>query len=138
MIETTKKQNPSFSIRFMCATAGVSASGFRRWRDNVSAVDARHDLLAADIEDVWRDSGCTYGPDRVHAELVRQGRSQCCERTIRKIMAAKGWASLHPKPWRCTTQPDGVAPAADLIRRDFTATRPGVRLVGDITQIDTS
>lgn len=137
MIEATKKQNLDSSIRFMCATAGVSASGFRRWRNNDSAVNDRHEKLAEDIKAVWRESGCIYGSDRVHAELIRQGRSQCCERTVRKIMVKEGWSSVHPKRWRCTTQSDGTPRAEDLIKQDFTATRPGVRLVGDITQIDT-
>ncbi|MEZ5382767.1 MAG: hypothetical protein R2754_13370 [Microthrixaceae bacterium] len=45
--------------------------------------------------------------------------------------------SCHPRPWRYCTQADGTPPASDLIRRDFNATEPGVRFVGDITQVDT-
>lgn len=52
-------------------------------------------------------------------------------------MAEAGLESCHPRPWRNLTQPDGTPPAVDLVRREFTASRPGVRLVGDITQIDT-
>ena len=52
-------------------------------------------------------------------------------------MARQGLVSCHPAPWRAATESDGSARPDDLIRRDFTATRPGVRLVGDITQIDT-
>ncbi|MFZ1447261.1 MAG: DDE-type integrase/transposase/recombinase, partial [Candidatus Microthrix parvicella] len=40
-------------------------------------------------------------------------------------------------PWRYCTKADGTPPAGDLIRREFNATEPGVRFVGDITQIDT-
>ena len=121
----------------MCAVAAVSPSGFRRWRDSVSAVVERHEGLACGIERVWRESGCTYGSRRVHAQLVREGKALCCERTVRQIMVDRGWSSVHPVPWRCTTQSDGTPPAADLLNRDFTAERPGVVLVGDITQIDT-
>ena len=60
-----------------------------------------------------------------------------CERTAPKIMAERGWSSVHPAPWRCTTQPDGTPPSPDLIGQDFTACSPGRKLVGDITQIDT-
>ncbi|MFE5163268.1 DDE-type integrase/transposase/recombinase [Streptomyces sp. NPDC056697] len=39
---------------------------------------------------------------------------------------------------RSLTRPDRQArPAPDLIGRDFTATRPGTRLVGDITYLPT-
>ncbi len=121
----------------MCIVAGVSPSGFRRWRDDTPAVVVRHNDLGTDIEAVWRESGCTYGSRRVHAELVRQDRSRCCERTVRQIMVANGWSSVHPAPWRCTTQSDGTPPSPDLLNRVFAADRPGEILVGDITQIDT-
>ncbi len=137
MIIVVKKQISTLSIRFMCNAAGVSESGYRNWRDTPSAVAARHDLLAVEIEAVWRDSRCAYGSDRVHAELVRQGKAKCCERTVRKIIEARGWSSVHPRSWRCTTQSDGSPPAPDLVKRDFTADRPGVRFVGDVTQINT-
>lgn len=137
MISVVEKQDTGPSIRLMCATASVSPSGYRNWRDTPDEVADRHEKLAAGIKKVWEESGCTYGSERVHAELVRSGDAQCCERTARKIMANRGWSSVHPRPWRCTTQSDGSPPAPDLIRRDFRASRPGVRLVGDITQINT-
>lgn len=60
-----------------------------------------------------------------------------CDRLVREIVAEQGLTSCHPAPWRHLTQSDGTPPAPDLIGRDFTAARPGIRLVGDITQIDT-
>ncbi len=46
--------------------------------------------------------------------------------------------ALQPRPFRTTTirgldEPDTV----DLVRRDFTAERPGIKVVGDITYIRT-
>ena len=137
MIAIVEKLNLELSIRFMCVVARVSPSGFRRWRDSVPAVVERHEGLACGIERVWRESMCTYGSRRVHAQLVREGKARCCERTVRQIMVDRGWSSVHPVRWRCTTQSDGTPPAPDLLKRDFTAERPGVALVGDITQIDT-
>ncbi|MBG6182030.1 transposase InsO family protein [Arthrobacter sp. CAN_A1] len=45
----------------------------------------------------------------------------------------------QPRPFRTTTAADAHAAAdmPDLIRRDFTADRPGIRSVGDITYIHT-
>lgn len=46
--------------------------------------------------------------------------------------------AVQPKPYRRTTIPGRADPAVpDLVRRDFTADRPGVKLVGDITYIPT-
>jgi len=89
-----------------------------------------------EVERVLRESGCAYGSKRVHAELARQGVGVGCERTTREIMAERGWSSVHPTPWRRTTQPDGTPPSPDLTGQEFTSCSPGRQLVGDITQID--
>ena len=45
----------------------------------------------------------------------------------------------QPKPWRRSlTEQDGQAgPIPDLVSRDFTAEKPGEKMVGDITYIET-
>lgn len=46
--------------------------------------------------------------------------------------------AVQPKPYKRTTIPGEPAqPVADLVARDFTAERPGTKLVGDITYIPT-
>lgn len=52
-------------------------------------------------------------------------------------MIEAGLAACQPRAWRCTTQPDGTDGPTDLVERDFTATTPGTKLVGDITYIRT-
>lgn len=46
---------------------------------------------------------------------------------------------MPPRPFRVTTEADaeGAAAIPDLVRRDFTADRPGIKFVGDITYIHT-
>ena len=45
---------------------------------------------------------------------------------------------VQPRPFRTTTEPDPHAPdSLDLVRRDFAAERPGIKVVGDITYIRT-
>ncbi len=53
--------------------------------------------------------------------------------------AGTGLAALQPRPWRqALTAADAGAPVLpDLVARDFTATAPGRKLVGDITYIPT-
>ena len=50
-----------------------------------------------------------------------------------------GLEPCQPKPWRHSlTEQDGQAgPIPDLVNRDFTADKPGQKMVGDITYIDT-
>jgi putative transposase len=134
MIATEK---PNYPISRMCAWASVSESGFHASRKReLSATAQRRVFLTGEIRRVFEGSNGVFGYRKVHARLVEEG-VKVCDRVVRDLMAAQGLVSCHPAPWRHLTQADGTAPAPDLVRRDFTAIRPGVRLVGDITQIDT-
>ena len=74
----------------------------------------------------------------MHAVLVRSGVSVDDE-TVRKLMRELGLEPCQPRPWRRSlTEQDGSAGAIpDLVNRDFTASRPGEKMVGDITYIET-
>ncbi len=79
----------------------------------------------------------TYGYRRVHAALVRGGE-QASPELVRRLMRQAGLVACQPRPWRKTTiAGEGPAAAPDLVARDFTATQPGTKLVGDITYIRT-
>ena len=132
------EEKPSeFPVARMCTWAGVSESGFYAWRRRTPSPSARRrEWLAGEVSRVFAASNGVFGYRKVHAQLADEG-IVVCDRLVRDLMAEQGLESCHPAPWRHLTQPDGTPPAPDLIARDFTATRPGVRLVGDITQIDT-
>ena len=79
----------------------------------------------------------TYGYRRIHAELVRTGE-RVGPKLVRKLMREMGLIPVQPKPFRTTTEPDPDAPdTVDLVKRDFTAQRPGTKVVSDITYIRT-
>lgn len=61
------------------------------------------------------------------------------EKRVARIMKERGIAGITRRKRRSLTKADTKAPPApDLIRRDFTAVMPGIRLVGDITYLPTS
>lgn len=128
----------NFSVRKMCTWAGVSRSGYHEWRDRPASATARWRAeLAVLVEHVFTDSDGTYGYRRVHAELARMGR-HCDPETVRSIMRELGLVAAAPRRKVRTTIPaEDAADLPDLVRRDFTATEPGVKLVGDITYIST-
>ena len=113
---------------------GVSKSGFYEWRDRApSASENRRERLKATITELFRRFGGTYGYRRIHAELVRGGE-QVGDELVRQLMRELGLVPVQPRAYRATTvrgdqQPD----TPDLVCRDFTAERPGMKLVGDIT-----
>ena len=122
----------------MCAWIGVSKSGYYEWLDRrPSAAARRRELLADKIRALFEAFGGTYGYRRIHAELLRAGEHVGAE-LVRRLMRELGLVPVQPRPFRTTTVPDPDAPeTVDLLRRDFCADRPGIKVVGDITFIRT-
>ena len=123
-------------VRRMCEILEVSRSGYYDWksREPSETVERRRTLTIL-IKAIFFESRETYGYRRVAAQLARQGRP-VGPQLVRLLMRA---ADLQPKQKRAykrtTIQDPEAEPAGDLVRRDFTAVRPGQRLVGDITYI---
>ena len=126
------------TITAMCKWLGVSKSGFFEWRIRpASAASQRRELLKAKIKAIFEAHDGTYGYRRIHAALVRAGE-QVGPELVRRLMRALGLVACQPRPWRATTvRDDQKAKAADLVRRDFSAERPGAKLIGDITYVRT-
>ena len=78
-----------------------------------------------------------YGYRRVTAALERQGVS-VCQDTVRAVMRDEGLRAAQPRRKIRTTVPaQGLDERPVLVRRDFTAKKPGMKWVGDITCIRT-
>jgi transposase InsO family protein len=103
-----------------------------------SEAEKRRGILKLKIKAIFEYNNEEYGYRRVHAVLVRGGESADAE-TVRKLMRELGLEPCQPRPWRHSlTEQDGSAgPIPDLVSRDFTAGRPGEKMVGDITYIET-
>jgi putative transposase len=136
---TTVEGTPKYPVVKMCQWLEVSTSGYYEWRDRLqSATAARRGYLQRLIEQIFADSDETYGYRRMHAQLARQGE-RCSPELVRSIMRGLGLVPCQPRPWRhsLTEAAATPAPIPDLLCRDFTATAPGTKLVGDITYIPT-
>jgi putative transposase len=136
-------RDPDGSLRYtitqMCTWLGVSTSGFHEWRSRPASVTAtRREALSVLVVKAFSDSGGVYGYRRVHAQLARWGQ-HCSPGLVRDLMRAAGLVPCQPtRSRKGTTRQDGkAAPIPDLVGRDFTATVPGAKLVGDITYIHT-
>lgn len=127
-----------YSIGFMCSRLNVSRSGYYEWRNRPdSATAERRDHLRLLIKKAFDDSDETYGYRRIHAQLQRWD-VQAGPELVRLLMREMKLEACQSRPTRvCLTQADDVGDIPDLVQRDFTAPRPGVKLVGDITYIPT-
>jgi putative transposase len=123
----------------MCKWLGVSSSGYYEWRGRPqSATAARREKLKQLIVEIFEVSDETYGYRRIHAALLRLGQA-CSVELVRALVRELGLVPCQPRPWRhsLTEQDPAAGPVPDLVRRDFTAPGPGVKMVGDITYIPT-
>jgi putative transposase len=123
----------------MCKWFEVSRSGFYDWRSRPESETARRrKILKIKIGALFEANNGEYGYRRLHAALLRGGE-RCSPELVRRLMLELGLVPCQPRPWRHSlTEQDALAgDVLDLVRRDFTAERPGQKMVGDITYIPT-
>ncbi len=103
-----------------------------------SARAQRDDELRAAIQRVWNDNQQVYGPRKVWKQLRRDGlRVARC--TIERVMHLMGLRGVsRGRAWMVTTRADAAADRpADLVDRQFVATRPNQLWVADFTYVAT-
>ena len=127
----------AYPIATMCRLLGVSPSGYYAW---VKRRPSRRAWANAELSEQIRiahaGSRGTYGSPRVQAELAAQG-IRAGRKRIARLMAESGLAGVSRRKFVTTTMKDGGRQAPDLVERDFTAERPDLLWVADITYIPT-
>jgi putative transposase len=92
--------------------------------------------LTAVILEIHERSRRTYGAPRVHAELRRLDQ-RCSRKRVARLMRASGLVGVHARRRRRRGPPD-VAPAPDLVNRDFMPSGPDQVWAADVTQFRTN
>ncbi|MEW1583689.1 IS3 family transposase, partial [Streptomyces microflavus] len=128
----------TYEVKRLCQVLGVNRSSYYKWLAGAEARAGRtrEDLVLAEkIREVHGESGGAYGSPRVTAELREKGHA-VNEKRVARIMRTFSITSIRLRKRVRTTVP---APASgqvtDLFGRDFTATEPGRKLMGDITYL---
>ncbi|MFD3736353.1 IS3 family transposase [Streptomyces sp. NPDC058632] len=129
-------------VALLCKAMTTARSTYYAWVAGAEAREARRradEALAHEITVVHLASRRNYGVPRVTAELRRRGRPVNRKR-VERVMREHGIAGNSRRTGRrgLTKADTRAAPSPDLIGRDFTATRPGTKIVGDITYIPTA
>lgn len=128
-----------YTVKHMCRWMKVSTSGYYEWLSRPASATAQwRERLKPLIVKAFTDADGRYGYRRVHEQLARWG--QLCDReVVRDLMRELGLVACQPRRSRrgTTKQAAKRADIPDLINRDFTADKPGAKLVGDITYIHT-
>jgi transposase InsO family protein len=99
---------------------------------------ARRDAaLSEEIQRVWEENRKVYGARKVWRKLRREGITvaRC---TVERLMRGMGLAgAVRGKRIRTTIPEEALARPADLVERDFTASRPNELWVADLTYVTT-
>ena len=130
-------EKASWPVTVMCRTLDVSPSGFYAWQQRAPSERAQKDeRLKVRIGESFARSRRTYGSPRVHVDLAdeRVGRNR-----IIRIMQAEGHVARVRRRYRSTTMSEHDQPVAtNLLNREFDASAPNQRWVGDTTELLTA
>jgi putative transposase len=123
----------------MCRVLQVSTSGFYEWQrrpvsDRVKEDQRLKVLIGASFD----ESHKTYGSPRIHMDLLEAGKKVGRNRVIRLMQDGKIVARVKRR-YRSTTMSEHDQPIApNVLNRQFEASAPNQRWVGDTTELLTS
>jgi transposase InsO family protein len=122
-----------------CALLGVSESWFYKWVDRApTATERRRAEVDAAVATAFKDAKGLHGSPRLVDDLREAGWT-VSEKTVDDSMRRQGLIARVIKRRNGLTRQDKTAPKfPDLLRRDFTASAPNSRGVGDMTEIPTA
>jgi len=138
MIAYIDENRERFGVEPICEQLQVAPSTYYGAKRRLPSARAlRDEELKREIARVHEESSGLYGARKVWRQLLREGHrvARC---TVERLMAELGLEGVRRGRKRRTTIPDTSAVrAADLVDRDFSATRPDQLWVADITYVAT-
>ena len=131
-------EKATWPVRVVCRVLEVSTSGFYAWRQRPQSEHSRRDAeLNLKIGVAHAESRSTYGSPRIHADLVGEG-IRISRKRVARLMREQGLRGRGKKAFVRTTDSQHDLPVvSNLLDRDFTATAPNERWVGDVTALRT-
>jgi putative transposase len=144
MVTFIDQHRAMYGVESICAVLPIAPSTYfrhqehQRTPDTRSARARRDDELRAAIQRIWDANHQVYGPRKVWKQLRREGYTvaRC---TVERLMRAMGLRGVsRGRAWVITTRAEAaVERPADLVDRQFTATRPNQLWVADFTYVAT-
>jgi putative transposase len=128
-----------YPVATMCRVLRASPSGFYAWRTRGPSARTQRDAeLLAPIQHFHQRSDGTYGAPRIWKDLREEAGHRVGQKRVARLMRGAGLVGVSRRRGVRTTRRGAVeTPAADLVRRDFTARAPNQLWVADITYVPT-
>jgi putative transposase len=138
MVAYIDEHKDRFGVEPICKVLPIAPSTYYdAHRRPPSARHRRDQALKAEVRRVHAENFGVYGARKVWRQLRREGTSvaRC---TVERLMRELGLQGVRRgKAQRTTTPAAAAARPADLVERDFSATRPNQLWVADLTYVAT-
>lgn len=134
-----ERHETAYPITVMCQALEVGSSGYYAWRSRPASERAKaNEMLEAKIAEVWQANRKCYGSPRVTAALRQQGH-RCGKNRVARLMAKRGLKARQKRGFQParTDSTHRLPVAPNRLARDFTASQPNQKWVGDVTYIAT-
>jgi len=132
-----------YGIEPICAMLPIVPSTYhackaRQINPELRSDRAKRDVeLELDIRRVWDANFQVYGPRKVWRQLRREGR-EVARCTVERLMRKLGLRGVvRGRTFKTTIGDDKATRPADLVKRNFVATRPNQLWVADLTYVAT-
>lgn len=145
MVDFIDEHRREYGVEPICSVLPIAPSTYhehlrrRREPERRPHRTKRDERLRVEVRRAHRESlGGVYGADKVWRQLRREGHhiARC---TVERLMRAEGLrGAVRGQAFTVTTRPgDEAARPADLVKREFSATRPNQLWVADFTYVAT-
>jgi putative transposase len=138
MIAYIDQHRDRYGVEPICRVLPIAPSAYyQQTKRPRSARAVRDAQLKVEIRRIHAEHFGVYGARKVWRQLHREGIvvARC---TVERLMRELGLEGVRRGKARRTTTPDqGTARPADLVERDFSATRPNQLWVADLTYVAT-
>jgi transposase InsO family protein len=143
MVSFIDTHRDAYGVEPICAQLPIAPSTYYEHKAREAAPDrlpprVRRDReLSDEIQRVWDENFQVYGARKVWRQLKRE-QFEVARCTVERLMGVLGLqGAVRGKPCRTTLSDDATDRPADLVNRQFTATRPNQLWVADITYVAT-
>lgn len=143
MVSFIDEQREVYGVEPICTVLPIASSTY--YEQKVRQADPgrlpprvkRDEALRPKIQWVFDENFQVYGARKVWRQLNREG-TKVARCTVERLMREMGLQGVvRGRKFKTTVADDGLERPADLVNRDFTASRPNELWVADLTYVAT-
>lgn len=143
MVAFIDDHRDDYGVEPICAQVPIAPSTYYEHKSRqadpgrLSARARRDARLSEQIRRVWQDNFKVYGVRKIWRQLRREG-GEAARCTVARLMRQMGLqGAVRGRRFKTTVVDEAASRPADLVNREFTASRPNELWVADLTYVAT-